>query len=296
LNQGPGAGGTSAIETPGPLPPLTVAILAGGRSERFGTDKLLTEIDGVPSVARVARAVAPLATRLLLSAGIERSRDLSPVLEVSHEPAADDRPRWGEGPGAAMAGILEAHARGPILFVPGDMPWLTTEALGRFVDHAGASDAEVAVPAWASGETENLVQYHRTSRPVPATDPARHRGSGARASEYLRALPRTLCVPVGSLTDRTETFSHLNRPTDRELPSPRGTLGLAPPTRIVAGTPKRSYATAHEALLGGDRVTAAREFRRESRWYERAGLTVLARHAAADADRAVLAGPPSSSA
>jgi molybdopterin-guanine dinucleotide biosynthesis protein A len=41
--------------------PISVAILAGGRSSRFGRDKLAEPIDGQPLLSRVIDAVRPIA-------------------------------------------------------------------------------------------------------------------------------------------------------------------------------------------------------------------------------------------
>ncbi len=45
------------------MQPLTVLILAGGRSTRMGQDKAWLELAGLPLVERVARRLLPLAGR-----------------------------------------------------------------------------------------------------------------------------------------------------------------------------------------------------------------------------------------
>ena len=185
-----------------------------------------------------------------------------------------------------MAGALGAISRGPILFVPGDMPWLETRALERLVDRAEKSDVDVAAPVWGSGETEHLVQWHRDGGTV------RHLGGdglppvpGRRASEFLRAVPRTLLVPIGILSDRPTSFSHLTFARDFSGPSPRGKVGRSRRSTLVLGPPKRRYREGHAYRASRNLARAARAFAAEARWYSDAGFPILAWHALDDAIR-----------
>lgn len=276
----------SASALPSRLP---VVVLAGGRSARFGRDKLAALIDGRAALAHVVERVEPLASEVIVAtSSADRQRALAPLLGRNVRFLLDRPRRWGPGPAGAMAGALEAVASGPVLFVPGDIPWAEAEALRRFVGTADANAAEVAVPYWQSGETEHLIQWHRsreTLRHLPrpmARDPG-----GGRASVFLRAVPRTLLVPVRGLSDRPVSFSHLTYASDLEGPTLRGEAGESAVTRIIEGTPKRKFFEAHSHLDAGRPREAARSFSAESRWYSRSGLPLLARHANADVTGAV---------
>jgi len=265
---------------------LPVIVLAGDRSRRFGGDKLAAVVDGRPALSRVISRVAPFASEVIVATTTPARRRELARLVPSTVRFLYDHPsrRNGTGPAAAMVGALEAADPGPVLFVPGDIPWVETRALRRLIERASQSGAEVATPCWGSGETEHLIQWHQ------GNDTLRHLvgtgtewSSGGRASEFLRAVPRTLFVPVPLLSDRPKSFSHLTYPSDVENPPERGRAGRSKVPRLVAGAPKHWYRLAQTALRSGRYADAARAFSAESRWYARANLPLLAQHASADA-------------
>jgi molybdopterin-guanine dinucleotide biosynthesis protein A len=260
---------------------LTVVLLAGGRSRRFGRDKLTEPIEGVSTVERVARAAQPLAGLLVVAAPRDRLDALRGVVRTDHEPMADDPTRWPEGPAGAIAQAIHRYGDGPILVVPGDLPWIETGPLVRFRSQAEAYGATAAVPYWAGGETEHLLLW-------VAPDPGRvdrwERGGrpSPRASEFIRGAMRAHLVPVGALIDDARTLAHLTGPEDRDAPTPRGVVRHDAPHRIITGTPVRLHARALQRRHEGDLASARASFEEEARWYSAAGLPLLARHALAD--------------
>ena len=78
---------------------LLGAILAGGRSRRFGSDKAAAAVDGVAMLDRVARVLA-----IECEAVVVIGRDWPGLARV------EDRPRPGLGPLGGLAGAL-AYAR-----------------------------------------------------------------------------------------------------------------------------------------------------------------------------------------
>ncbi|MCB9760698.1 MAG: NTP transferase domain-containing protein [Alphaproteobacteria bacterium] len=102
-------------------------VLAGGASRRFGADKALHPVEGVPMAARVARAMAEVASSVTLVAPDRRLEDLGWPLLV--EPA--------EGPRHPLRGVvaaLAACAAPRALLCPCDLPWMTPQALAALVD------------------------------------------------------------------------------------------------------------------------------------------------------------------
>ena len=246
-----------------------------------------------PVLAQVVASVTPLASEVVVATSSgPRRKELARHLPTSVRFLLDRPERWGAGPAGAMASAREEFGRGPVLFVPGDIPWAETRALRRFVARAEGSSADVATPHWESGETEHLVQYHRSPATVRTLPWRRTRSLPfRRASEFLRASPRTLLVSISTLTDRPESFSHVTYPTDAQRPALRGRAGPPRTDREIEGAPKRWYGMAQAAWSAGSLREAARAFAKESRWYEGAGLGLLAWHSLLDASHAAGADP-----
>jgi molybdenum cofactor guanylyltransferase len=117
-------------------------VLAGGRSSRFGADKLAEPLGGEPLLHRAVRAVAQVSDEVL--AVVSSSGHLPALPSDRPVPARttrDDEPHGG--PLAALAVGL-AYAEHPVAIVAGgDMPWLSPSVLSLLVDRlrSGAVDA-----------------------------------------------------------------------------------------------------------------------------------------------------------
>jgi len=160
-------------------------VLAGGRSSRFGGDKLAARIGDSTLLERAVAAVALVSTEVIvvLAAGDEREL---PATSVPVQRAVD--PEAFGGPLVGLLAGLEA-AREPIAIVAGgDMPTLAPEVLrmliGLLLASEGTSDAAVLVQR---GEMRPLPCAVRNGAATQAT---RHLlGEGERS---LLALIRTL--------------------------------------------------------------------------------------------------------
>ncbi len=147
-------------------------ILAGGRSSRFGSDKLAARFDGVPLLDRAVAALAGVAScseivvvlapgddRELPSAGVPVRRTLDPA---EHG-----------GPLIGLLAGLEA-AREPIVLVAGgDMPMLSPEVLAALL--------RALMAAEGSADAAVLVQ-RGVRRPLPA---AFRNGSATQVARRL---------------------------------------------------------------------------------------------------------------
>jgi len=260
-------------------------VLAGGRSRRFHGDKLRATVRGRSALARVVAAVGPLAADVIVVTSSQpRRRQLAALLPPSTRFSVDRPHRPRPGPAGAISQAIEELPSGPVLVVPGDVPWIRTEALRRFVRFAEKARAPIATVCWPSGETEHLFQWHRGRSLARAV--ARDRASTARASEFLRAARRALLVPVSLLTDDARSFRHLTRRSDLSRPSPRGGSGPWARTGTLPAVARSAYRRAHALLSRGRFGDAARAFDHEADCYDRAVLPILARHARIDAERA----------
>jgi molybdenum cofactor guanylyltransferase len=129
------------------MPPLRSGIvLAGGRSTRFGSDKLTASLDGVPLVRRAVEALASVTDGVIvvLPPGAERD-DLPGDVTVTHDV------QEGEGPLAGLhTGLLAAVRTDQVVVAGGDMPELQPSVLRLLLDTL--DDASVDAAALADGE------------------------------------------------------------------------------------------------------------------------------------------------
>ena len=133
-------------------------ILAGGGSTRFGRDKALAEVGGVPMLAHLIELVRRCAKEVKLVAGAGKYAGFGAEIVVD---------RWpGEGPLGGIITALEDAANGPAscdwnMILSCDMPFLTEEWLKFLVEHAAQSRAQVVLPRSAHGP-EPLCACYRT--------------------------------------------------------------------------------------------------------------------------------------
>jgi molybdenum cofactor guanylyltransferase len=174
-------------------------VLVGGRSSRMGRDKALLPFHGGALVEFVARAVAEAAGKAVLVGDPERYR-------VFGYPVLGDR-YPGEGP---LGGILTALSHSVDdwnLVVACDMPGISSEFLGRLLDAAEASTADVLAPAGPSGRPEPLCSvYHRRARARMEHVFAR----GERKVSLALAVVHTQIIAVTEMNP----FRNVNTPAD----------------------------------------------------------------------------------
>lgn len=155
-------------------------VLAGGRSLRFGRDKLAEPIDGRPMLQHAIAAVRAVSTEVIVVGPPGAIREL-PVDVLA---ATDDRPF--EGPLAGLAAGFRAldPAIERVLVVGGDMPTLVPAVLTRLV--AGLEAHEGAVLADDVGP-----------RPLPMA--VRRSAAAPLADELLAAGERRLRALLAAL-------------------------------------------------------------------------------------------------
>lgn len=198
-----------------PIPAATAIVLAGGRSSRFGRDKLAEPIAGRPMVQHALAAVAAVAADVLIAvppvgqpASIPRSARGRPVRIVR-----DPEP-FG-GPLVAVLAALERAGQPYAIVVGGDMPRLVTSVLAALVRALDAApDADAVV-----------LEYRGRARPLPvalrvgvATPAARRRlAEGERSLQALLAAIRVrrLGEPAWRALDPAAgTLTDVDRPED----------------------------------------------------------------------------------
>jgi molybdopterin-guanine dinucleotide biosynthesis protein A len=114
---------------------VSVVILAGGRSSRFGRDKLIEPIDGRPLLSRAIDAVRPLASEILVVAAPDATPAVPADVRIVHDPVAFEGPLVG-----ARAGVAAA-SEPVVLLVGGDSPSLVGAVLETMLEGVGLVDA-----------------------------------------------------------------------------------------------------------------------------------------------------------
>lgn len=161
----PAGGGPSAV------------VLAGGRGRRFGADKVLATVGGVPLLARVVRAChlagAPVVG--VACGAPARARSLGGLVRRLGAVALVDRP-GGDGPVAGIRAGARWAARwrpgAPVVVVPADWAEPDPAVIARLVGAAGragvavATDGDRDIPVLAAWATPDLLS--RLARGVRA--------------------------------------------------------------------------------------------------------------------------------
>lgn len=137
-------------------------VLAGGRSARFGRDKLAEPVDGRPMLQRAIEAVRPLVDEVLVVAAPDAAPSLPADVGLVH----DARPF--EGPLAGVAAGLAATDADIVLLVGGDMPSMVSTVLRRLLAIVVAPDGPDAA-VLASGDGTRPLPMVMRRAPAQAT-------------------------------------------------------------------------------------------------------------------------------
>lgn len=183
-------------------------VLAGGRSSRFGTDKLAAVLDGRPLLDHAIAAAMEVASVIVVVVAPGAERSLPAGVLVAHDAEAY------EGPLAGLAAGLEAMPDDVerVLVVGGDMPSLSGPVLALLADALGGADERAASVLDEGGPMPMAV---RASVATPVA-----RELLAAGERRLRALPERLDAVIlagvrwRALDPDAATLHDIDRPTD----------------------------------------------------------------------------------
>jgi molybdenum cofactor cytidylyltransferase len=160
---------------------VRTVVLAGGRSQRMGFDKLVAPFDGEPLAHRIARALQELEPLFVATPGVaEAISDLRRVQRVLTQPTA--------GPGETLA---LAHAAVPpelhLAVLACDLPFLDAARVRAFVARV-PDEADLTWPVVGETPGHPVVWSPRARARIPALredePPLR-----VRRDPALRAVP-----------------------------------------------------------------------------------------------------------
>jgi molybdopterin-guanine dinucleotide biosynthesis protein A len=146
---------------------VTAIVLAGGRSSRFGRDKLAERIDGRTLLDSAIDGVVPSSTEILVVAAPEAVLVLPSEVQLVHDPVAF------EGPLAGVASGLRVATEDSAFVVGADMPSLVGAVVASML--AGLDDPVVEAV---------VLEHEGRPRPLPI---ALRRDPALAAAEVLLA-------------------------------------------------------------------------------------------------------------
>jgi len=186
---------------------VTAVILAGGEGRRFGSDKLLAEVDGVEMLLRVIKAAKEAVSEVYISMGSAESSTprLSGLIETTGlEVIRDDI--HGIGPIGGLYTAFRQLDSEWVLLVAGDMPFLTSECLLALIAET-SPDVDAVVAREPSGRLHPVAGCYRSSV-MPDIESCLEQGDFAMRSLILGLNS------VRYVTFRRNTLRNVNRPGD----------------------------------------------------------------------------------
>ncbi len=157
------------------------AVLAGGASQRFGSDKALALSDGRALIDHVIEHLVPQCDALVVVGRVH-----------GWWPSLDDKPQGGEGPLAALnAALHHATAEGfdAVLSAPCDMPDLPADLMSLLGDGPAVLADHPIVGVWPAALAPLLDDWLASgARAVRGF--ADHVGARAVAAPPLRNINR----------------------------------------------------------------------------------------------------------
>ncbi|MEM8923753.1 MAG: molybdenum cofactor guanylyltransferase [Actinomycetota bacterium] len=145
--------------------PVSGAVLCGGRSSRFGTDKALADAAGVPMGLRVANAMRHTGADPVVAVGGTAGAALGLITVPDRHP--------DQGPLGGLATVLRWAGEGLVLVAPCDLPLLRPEHLAPLVAAATVPVEDDTPGRRAGGGRAAVAVIDERPQPMLACWPAR---------------------------------------------------------------------------------------------------------------------------
>ena len=193
---------------------VTVAILAGGSSKRFGSEKALADFQGNPLISHMTNIAKKLSSEIMVVVSDEvqeeQLRDVIKDVRIVVDPPSDIK--------CALAGALTAFEYAltrHTLLLPVDTPLASVDLLRMLIRMSSGHGA--VVPSWPSGYIEPLhsvyLSEHAYYHGLKVMDNGLH-----KMSNMLDELQNVLFVSTETLKQfdpELDTFVNFN--TQRDL-------------------------------------------------------------------------------
>jgi molybdopterin-guanine dinucleotide biosynthesis protein A len=200
---------------------VTVAILAGGSSKRFGSDKALAEYHGKPLISHmleIAQRISP--TILVVVSNEEQEKNLKPLVKIGKIVVDPD----GE-PKCALTGAITAFEHtetSHTLLLPVDAPLAKPELLTMLIRLSPGHGA--IIPSWPSGYIEPLHSVYMAEHAYALGLDVVKEGL-LRMSDLLSRIRHVLYVSTETLKQfdpELDTFTNFNTPKELKAAERKG--------------------------------------------------------------------------
>ena len=172
----------------------------GGQSSRFGSEKYLAELNGVPLIEHVYRAASGLVDEVLISVGSEEKE-----LKLPHDRAVVDSIP-GAGPLEGIHACMGAASNDWLLILACDLPFVTTVTLTKLIQKAKEPN-QIVMCRSEDGQTQPLCGcYHSSLLPVLETALQEERFGVLR---FIDSVSNVVQLEVPK-----EELRNINRPDD----------------------------------------------------------------------------------
>jgi len=194
----------------------TGIILCGGRSRRFGKDKALLTIDGVPMVRRMAGRISPVVDEIIIAARDPAQHEsLAAISAIPDGAEVVCDHVLGYGPVAGILAGLSASKSEYSICLACDLPYVNPDVIDALFGCAKANNSDVAIPKHPDGVLEPLHAVYGRSMVGACRDAMGEEEHTIRGAISL--LDDVLFVPVESLRrfdPDLRTFLNVNYPED----------------------------------------------------------------------------------
>uniref|UniRef100_A0A7C5Y9J0 Molybdenum cofactor guanylyltransferase n=1 Tax=Caldiarchaeum subterraneum TaxID=311458 RepID=A0A7C5Y9J0_CALS0 len=259
-------------------------ILSGGVAKRFGADKALFPVDGVPMIHRVAASMSHAVSEVWISVKQEdRGRQLAEVCNPFATGYLVDS--FNFGPLSGLFTAAEKIHADAFLTCSNDVPWIRPATFTKIVERFKQNPYSSMSIVWGNGATEPLIQVVRRDKAKRYVNEfLETRKNLIRSSDILRSSETIYLIYGGNLTQNPYEFSNVNTVSEVTNPKPRGVFkGLV--NQDVTVETFEHFRRSVDCVKRRDFKAAGFEHIYESLGFLSKGVVGLAEHAIYDAVR-----------
>ena len=193
-------------------------LLAGGRSNRMGSDKRLLIYKGRPMIAHSYDQLSAVTDEVLVLIADSNDRDvLEPLLPIDARFVSDSWPR--KGPMGALISGLSAASHKTTLLMPVDMPLITAAFLHQLIAFKRQSKGIGKVLIPVDGEVPQVALGLYETSVIGTLENAFSKGERS-LRDWCKSNPDLVRLVGHSIWGdwgKAQMFRNINRPEDFEL-------------------------------------------------------------------------------